>query len=129
MSTGTRTYAVAAFGPNSRNAKYRIASRATGKPVDNQVFATADEAQVHAEGMQKAIDARKAREAATPVATQTEKVEAAIAATGATEAQIAYALHLAAKNAAGSIDVTAAHLRTLSRVEVSRIIDSLKSEW
>lgn len=47
----------------------------------------------------------------------------------ATEKQVAYALALAAKNAEGSLTLTAEGLRRMGRREVSRLIDSLKSEW
>lgn len=47
----------------------------------------------------------------------------------ATERQIAYALDLIEKNAEGSFTATATSLRKMSRREISRLIDSLQSEW
>jgi hypothetical protein len=47
----------------------------------------------------------------------------------ATERQVAYALRLAARNAEGSLDVTADALRRMTRRDISTLIDSLKSEW
>ena len=47
----------------------------------------------------------------------------------ATEKQVAYALTLARRNAAGSLDLSADSLRKMTRREISRAIDSLKAEW
>ena len=60
-----------------------------------------------------------------------ELLTAATAATEplATDKQVAYALTLARRNAAGSIDITAESLRKMTRREISAAIDSLKSEW
>lgn len=47
----------------------------------------------------------------------------------ATDKQVSYALSLAARNAAGSLDVTADTLRRMTRRDISALIDSLRSEW
>lgn len=55
--------------------------------------------------------------------------QAATAEPMATDKQVAYALTLARRNAAGSLDITADSLRKMTRREISAAIDSLKTAW